>query len=314
VSGRIVTLPDGTQVHVGGRNRPVETAATHPHLFRGPEHFGVSLPPPPDSIDDYSGVDCLSDSLGNGPDPVVVDGQTVGPLGNCTACGACHIEESVSALAGSPVVLYAPDCVHFYEQSTGYVLGNDATDQGGDEITVLTSWRDKGLDGKGGHRIAGWLALDPANVTLTKQMVALFGPCLYYGLELPDACLQVVAGGTWGTGTPNPANGHCVVGLGYDAKGPKINTWGLMKPAPVTLTWDAQAQLAAASNGGNLFVVLSPEMIVRAAQKSPSGMDYRTMVQTFDSLGGNAVMPPPSSPSGAPPLTLLQRIEKVLGL
>lgn len=266
--GRIVN-----GLHIGGRHRPRQTAATHPHLFMTFRHYGVTLPAAPPVVDYFTGVTPLTDILGNDE------------LGDCTAAGACHIVEAVTAAAGAGVVLTREDAVTFYSQSTGYVVGDPSTDQGGDEITVLTSWRDVGC---GGHKISGWLSVDPTDPPLIRSILATFGPVLYFGVELPDDYMTLAHGGagfTWGTGTPDQNNGHCFVGVGANDAGVQIDTWGLV---PGTITYAAIAELCSESSGGNLFAVLSPEIISAAKCAAPDGMSWAQLESDFAGLGGTA--------------------------
>jgi hypothetical protein len=245
---------------------------THPHLFKTFAHYGVTLPAAPSVVDYFTGVKALADILGNDE------------LGDCTAAGACHIVEAVTAAAGAGVTLERADAVAFYTQSTGYVVGDPSTDQGGDEITVLTSWRDVGVKG---HKISGWLSVDPKNEALIRSVLATFGPVLYFGVELPDSYMDLAQGGagfTWGTGTPDQNNGHCFVGVGANDSGVQIDTWGLV---PDTITYAAVAELCSDANGGNLFAVLSPEVINAAKCTAPDGLAWAALEADFAALGGS---------------------------
>jgi hypothetical protein len=263
-----------------GRKRPVQTATTHPHLFKSVRKFMTGpLPTAPSVVDFFTGPKtALTDILGNDT------------LGDCTAAGACHLEESISFAAGSPVVLSATQAIGFYSLSTGYVVGDASTDQGGDEVTVLTTWQQKGLDGNGAHAIKGWLSVDPTDAALVASCNWLFGG-LYFGIELPDTWTNPFPsadGFVWDVGTPDPNQGHCVVGVGSNSVGIQVDSWGLIG----TITYAAIAQLCAESAGGNLFAVLTPEIITAAQGLAPNGLDWATLLADFDNAGGNA----PSSP------------------
>jgi hypothetical protein len=290
MAGRIHTNSHGVSVHVGGRRRPVVTPESHPHLFRSMSRYltGEPLPTAPDAFDySTSSADVQSMILANGPDDSAPDGAK-GGLGDCTSAARSHIIDAVTANAGAPVVMDAAATVKFYGASTGYVLGDATTDQGGDEVTVLTTWRDQGqaIDG---HSIVGYMTLDPRNQALVKSALWLFEN-LYYGLELADPWLSIAGSGfVWDVGAaPNPNNGHAVPALGADASGTKINTWGFLG----TLTWAANAQFASSDNGGNLFTVLTTEIISRATQKAPSALDWDTVLADFNALPPGVMTPP----------------------
>jgi hypothetical protein len=271
----------GHIVHVGGRKRPIATAKTHPHLFRSAyKYLGANLPTAPDSFNYFdSSAAAQSDILGNST------------LGDCTAAGACHIVESVTAAAGAPALLQTADAIKFYSLSTGYDPNNPASDQGGDEVVCCSTWRDKGLDGNGGHAIVGWLAIDPTNAALVKSCCYVFGGTLYFGIELDSSWPSSVQGNgyVWSGGTPNPSDGHCVVGGGADDTGVKINSWGFIG----TITYPTIAQYCADSAGGNLFVILTKDILNQAQQKAPDGFDWPTLLADFGGMGG--VVPTPAT-------------------
>lgn len=308
--GRLYQNQHGLQLRVGARKRPTQTRESHPHLFRDLAKYG-SLPTAPTTFD-FSGParPALGMILGNGPDPTAPPGTNPLGLGDCTAAGACHIVDLVTACAGSGVTLTCPQCVSFYSLSTGYVSGNENTDQGGDEVTVCQVWQSKGLDGQGTHAIAGWGALTDAQVadqTFVRNVAWLFP--LYFGICLADAWLQISGDGfVWDVQngeSPNPSNGHCVVGvLGVTEQGVLIDSWGFIG----VITWAAIAKFCTEAAGGNLFAILSKEIISQATQKAPSGYDFATLQTDLDAeVAGNApAAPPPAPPAPAPgsPATL----------
>jgi hypothetical protein len=278
---RIITNAHGLKLHVGGRHRPVATRHTHPHLFKSLRGYvkGAQLPVAPDSFD-YTAIakTALSDILGNDT------------LGDCTAAGAAHIIDSVTAGAGDAAVMTRDQAVAFYSLSTGYDPNNPASDQGGDEVTVCTTWQQKGYDGQGAHAIAGWACVDDFDPAFVKSCAWLFP--LYFGIELADGWTQISGDGfTWDVGAPpDPNDGHCVVGLGGNDQGVLIDTWGFIG----TMTYAAIAQFCAESAGGNLFAILTPEIINAAQGKAPNGFDYASLQADLGLLG------PPSTPPSSP--------------
>jgi hypothetical protein len=146
-------------------------------------------------------------------------------------------------------------------------------------VTVLTSWRTKGYDGNGLHAIAGFVQIDPSNAVELKAAQFYFGG-LYFGLELPDSYTNPFPssnGFVWGPDTPNPAQGHCIVGVGADATGILVDSWGLLGK----ITYDAIAQLCSEAAGGMVFAVLSKEWINAASQASPAALDWATLQADF---------------------------------
>ena len=289
MSGRTHTNSHGLSFHIGGRHRPIMTRETHPHMYRAMAKFLTTegLPTAPDSFDySSSSLPAQSMILANGPDSTAPDGAKNG-LGDCTSAARSHIIDAVTANAGNPVVMTAEQTVGFYSASTGYVLGNESTDRGGDEVTVLTTWRDQGatIDG---HSIVAYMTVDGSKAQFVKDVLYTFEN-LYYGMELADPWLDISGSGfTWDVGTPpNPSNGHAVPALGADSHGTKVNTWGRLG----TLTWAANAEYTDPSNGGNLFVVLTPEIINRASQKAPNGIDWDSLLADINALPSSVMTP-----------------------
>lgn len=286
---RIHTLPDGRKIHVGGRKRPATRKKRYLSRYLG---AGITLPTAPDFDHTvYAGatVPGLLDILGNDR------------LGDCTACGALHLTEAINAAAGAPIPAFVQsDAVGFYELSTGYNPADPSSDQGGDEVAVLTAWARQGLDGKGGHAIEGFFDVHPGSVPALRSIAWMFGG-LYFGVELPDAYLQIPGSGyVWGTGTPNPANGHCFVGLGATASGILVDSWGLLG----TITYEAIAELCTEANGGALYALLTQENMDRANSLCPAGIDWATLLADFEAEGGEIIRPtipsaPPSEPTAA---------------
>ena len=291
---RIHTTSSGHKFHVGGRHRPIATPQSHPHLFQSVrKYMGQALPAAPSSFNYFSqSSSAQSDILGNNS------------LGDCTAAGACHLVESVTAMAGAPVILQTSDAIKFYSLSTGYVPGNPSTDQGGDEVTVCTTWAQKGIDGSGTHAIVGWLIVDPTDAVLVKSCMYVF-ETLYFGLELDSSWPSSVSGNgfVWSGGTPDPNDGHCVVGGGADTNGITINSWGFIG----SITYPTIARYCSDSAGGNLFAILTQETLIRAQAKTPNGFDWTTMLADFQAMNGTApsttpTLPPPPTPTPSTPV------------
>jgi hypothetical protein len=285
--GRIHTNSHGLSFHVGGRKRP---ASRHTKMLA---KYAASLPTAPATFDYTSpAAAALAMILANGPDPTAPASVAAQGLGDCTSCARSHIIDAVTAGAGSPVTMTVAQTIAFYSASTGYVLGQPATDRGGDEVTVLNEWQSQGqaLDG---HPIAGYLSVDPSNAAMVKSACWLFEN-LYFGVELADPWLEISGSGfLWDVGSPpDPNDGHTIPGLGGDAQGITVDSWGFLGK----ITYAAIAQFCAESAGGNLFVVLTPEIVSRAQGKSPAGLDWATLIADFDGLGGKVAPPPPSTP------------------
>ncbi len=261
--------PTTNEIFHFGRNRPAPRAKRMLSKYKA---TGVLLPTAPSVVDYWPGNRALADVLANDR------------LGDCTSAGALHIVEALTFAAGSPANFTADDAVLFYSLATGYVKGDPSTDQGGDEVQVLNTWKDKGLDGSGAHAIAGWIDVDPSNVAEMRSLMYM-GCLLYFGIELPDswtASMPSSNGFVWDVGAPDQNQGHCVVGVGATDQGIQVDSWGLIG----TITYPAIAQLCSQAGGGMLYAVLTKESLSKATQMCPAGIDWSCLVAEFDSEGG----------------------------
>jgi hypothetical protein len=111
------------------------------------------------------------------------------------------------------------------------VFNPDGQDNGCDMQQVLRYVKANGFVG---HPLADFAILNPGSQTEAEDAIALFGG-LDIGIALPDECVQGedLLANPWDTPnhvwTPNPANGHCVWVVAYDANGLTVVTWGALK-------------------------------------------------------------------------------------
>jgi hypothetical protein len=164
------------------------------------------------------------------------------------------------------------------------VRGNPDTDQGGDEQTVLNYVQQNGLV-RGSHKITAWMAVNGLSRKEVATAMWLF-ESLYFGIELPDAWTADMAsiqnGFVWDVaGDPDPSQGHCVAGVGFNNKGVQIDSWGLIG----TITWAAIAKYATTAGSGELYTILGPDAIDRATGKSPVGFDSKQLLVDLESMG-----------------------------
>lgn len=283
---KTITLQDGSQVKFG-RRRPIARA---PRLSLG-NYLTKKLPAPPGTADyTAKAAKAISQMYDNDK------------LGDCVIAGMAHVVGVLTGNSGTPPFIYKnQQIVELYSAIGGYVPGDPSTDNGCDEQTALNYWENKGAPA-GSHRIAGFLAVDPTNPEEYRTALWLFEN-LYFGLELPDEWINPfpsASGFVWDVaGPPDPDNGHCVVGVGYNEKGVTINTWGMTG----LMTDAAIAEYAAQSANGDLYTVVSVDSLNKVTQKAPSGFDWSQLVADFDSMGGHVLaptltaMPPVSRPA-----------------
>lgn len=230
--------------------------------------------------------------------------------GDCVIAAVMHDEGVVSANAGDEVTYTMADVTTAYGWC-GYVPNDPSTDQGCEVLPVLQKWVTDGLPG-GGSKAAGPLAVDPTNQAEIQMAVYLFEN-LVFGMELPDAWVTPMpsaSGFVWDVaGDPDPQNGHSVCGYDCTADGVSIVSWAMTG----TITYAAVAEYCAASANGELYVMLTQDLINKASAKAPTGFDWAQLVADFDAMGGSVVAPTPSptptptptptpSPSPIPPL------------
>jgi hypothetical protein len=194
-------------------------------------------------------------------------------LGDCVEAAAGHMIGLWRGNAGD--VFPAPTAeqvIEFYSATSGYVPGDPATDQGSDEITVLNHWLAEGFFPDGSSKIAGWANVDADNELMMKQCIYLFETGMA-ALELPDSWINPFPsanGFVWDVaGAPNPANGHAVMAVGYNAQGIRIDSWGLLG----TITWGAAAKYLTTLAECEFHAVFSADSITSASKKAPNGFD-----------------------------------------
>lgn len=204
-------------------------------------------------------------------------------LSDCVAAAAAHLIDVWRGNAGVPGLVSQAEAIAFYSRAAGYVPGKPETDQGGDLLTAMRVWRDKGFFADGSGGLSAWAAVDATDPHQVMTAVWLFEG-LYMGACLPDAWLDPMPAATgfvWSpAGAADPQNGHSTATVGYNAVGVQIATWGMIG----TVTWPALAAVWGAQAGGELYALLSPEVIARATLKAASGFDLAALAADLAAL------------------------------
>lgn len=258
-------------VILGGRYH-----STRRSLLHFDHYTAAALPAPPASCD-YSkpALPILRDVMGNDQ------------LGCCVIAAGYHGEGIVTANAGTGYHATLAQIIADYHAIGGYVPGNPSTDQGSDPSIAIQYWTTHGF--ANGTKLLGSLNVDCTNKTQVMQAIYL-GEKLFIGLDLPDKWVNSMPnadGFIWDVASPNPNNGHMIKAYGYNATGVLIDTWGLLG----TLTWKALALLGAPSAGGEVHLLITPDIIAKGQTKAPNGFDWTTLVSDFDAMGGNIPIP-----------------------
>jgi hypothetical protein len=204
-------------------------------------------------------------------------------LGDCVIAGMAHIEGVLSGGAGDEVLYTDDQITALYSAIGGYVPGDSSTDNGCDEETALNYWQRTGAPA-GSHKITGYLEVNAADPVEVRTALWLFEN-LMFGIELPDAWISPFPssnGFIWDVAGPSdPANGHCVVGVGYTSSTIAIATWGM-----IGFITDAAVAQYASGQGGQLFAVLSQDSIAKATALAPNGFDFSQLQADFQAING----------------------------
>jgi hypothetical protein len=214
-------------------------------------------------------------------------------LGDCVPAGFAHVLGVETGNAGKLYTETLKQVISDYSAIGGYKPGHPETDAGCDEETALAFYCQHGF--ANGSRAAGWLALDPNNPKQIAAAMYLFEN-LIFGVGLPEAWISPFPetdGFVWdAAGDSIPENGHCFVGVDLVPNGIVIDTWAIEG----VVTWKAIAKYCSGNQGGQLFVLITPDQIDKAKAKAPNGLDWAALVSAFDAMGGKVPVPAPQPP------------------
>lgn len=166
------------------------------------------------------------------------------------------------ANAGQQKSFTAEQALEIYSAITGYVPGDESTDNGTDPDTACAYWQNTGLLG---DKIAGYVNVDITNLDLIKFAMHMFGGA-GLAFNVPSYIMSVPPGGDWSE-TPGAdttiEGGHEVYLCGYGRQGFRVVSWG------TTYTFNPDFL---AKYGQNIDAVVSPDWIKQSGV-SPSGLD-----------------------------------------
>lgn len=242
-----------------GRKRP----AAPPRVKFAAHLHPPDLPTPPSSVDYSANAVSLANPYLNTT------------LGDCVIAGAYHVVGVATGNAGKAFIASDAEITTDYENIGGYVPGQPGTDDGCDELTAFAYWTATGF--ADGTKLVGSPGVNAANPSQCMQALYLFEN-LYFGIELPDEWITPfpdASGFVWDVaGDPNPANGHCVMAFGYDASGVMICSWGMMGK----ITWGAVAKYAVTAAGGELYTLVTQDILLAGQQTSPLGVNWADLL------------------------------------
>lgn len=197
--------------------------------------------------------------------------------GDCTIAGPMHAVMLWRAIVNKPTHFTSQDAFDDYRDACGYVIGEPATDQGGDMVSVASYWRQTGMRDSTDirHKITAYMAIDADNLAHLDLAVYLFD-AVGLGVELPrSAEQQFIDNQPWTVVDNDPIeSGHYVP---YVQKVPgdirQVVTWGGLQD--VTEAWLTKYLR-------EVVVYISPEYLVDG--KSPLGFDASALLDDLDEI------------------------------
>lgn len=239
-----------------------------PNALRLGTYITPDIAPPPDLA--AWGKDGRYSVLGN---------DTVG---DCVIAGMYHTTQDFVIDNGGTFDPTTDDALATYSAITGYVKGDDSTDNGTDPVQAMEYWKTSGIQG---HKITEYLALDPTDETQLRVAIWLFGN-VGFAWDVPAYAMdQFNAGKPFDiddAGDATIEGGHYTPFNGYQVDA----TSGLLTYGVVT--WGKLTGMTArfASAFGEIpLVVLGPDWIDKVSEKSPSGFDVDRLLADLKQLG-----------------------------
>lgn len=198
-------------------------------------------------------------------------------LGDCTCAAVGHAIQVVTGATEKVVTPTDAEVIKMYEQS-GYVPGDESTDNGWMIQSALQYWQTTGL---AGHKIAGMMALDPHNPAHVDLAIELFG-FVDIGVLLPisaqsqNGIWTVPEGGPTGNGAPASWGGHSVVVTTRSPFRRELITWGQGGWRVSPNFWKDYVD--------ECWCCFTFDWIERSG-KSPSGFDKAALLSDMNALG-----------------------------
>lgn len=198
-------------------------------------------------------------------------------LGDCTIAGAMHCVMLWNKIAGRDVRFSTQDAIDDYSAAADYKPGDPSTDNGAEPVDIARYWQQTGLRDvtPRRHRIAAYLAIDPANFDHIVAAAYLFG-AVGLGINVPsNAEDQFDDGQPWSVVQDTTiADQHYVPLIARES----ADIFGVV-------TWGAYQRATGEFLQANIIEAIayvSQEFLV--GRKSPEGFDYDTLVADLAAL------------------------------
>jgi len=196
-------------------------------------------------------------------------------VGDCVIAGGMHEIMMWNKVCGKDVVFTEATAIKDYSRITGYVPGDESTDQGTDMEAAAKYRRKTGfVDAKGRHhKIGAYLDLEPGNLQ-EHLLAAYMFEAVGEGFEMPTSAMdQFDAGKPWSIIKGSRIEGGHYIPLVAHRSNLVIVSWG--RAQRVTSSFFKKYNDEA-------IVYLSQEMI--SGGKSPEGFDLPALQDALKSL------------------------------
>ena len=162
---------------------------------------------------------------GNGPDDTVAPGFQ--GAGDCVLAAAAHTTRETNKLAGHSVTITGKESIKDYSAITGYVVGDDNTDQGTEMRAAMKYRRGTGVvDAKGKrHKIGAYVSIDPNNWDELMVAAYIFS-AVEIGFNFQEAQDEQFAAGVWDYVPGSPVvGGHAIPVFGRNKGRAGVVSW-----------------------------------------------------------------------------------------
>lgn len=200
-------------------------------------------------------------------------------LGCCVEAAKGHAEQVWTLDNGRLVTVPDSTILSNYEKNGGYVPGDASTDNGEDELSSLTAWRNSPVSSRL-STLTAFAAIDPQTLLHVQQGIYLFG-LAYIGFSVPQSAMdQNAAGEMWDVVANDGGivGGHAVVVPMYDSATNILTaiTWGQRQ----MLTWRFWQKYV-----DEAYVLLSPAWLAKRGV-DPSGFNMAALTADLTAVTG----------------------------